>query len=118
MAKTDKLTNEQKEIIRAQNDALLRLPEDLASRLKLFADARLLRARENDQIAQVKKESGLRDHEKRLLEDYKIVPQVLKIMATLAKMPAVTRAAACRQLLKAIDEQIRAAEPALMHRSG
>jgi hypothetical protein len=105
MAKTDKLTNEQKEIIRAQNDALLRLPADINERLKLYADARILRARENDQIAQVKKESGLRDHEKRLVEDYKIVPQVLKIMATLAKMPATARAAACRQLIKAIDDE-------------
>jgi hypothetical protein len=55
MAKTDKLTNEQKEVIRAQNDALLRLPADVNERLKLYSEARLLRAKENDQIAQVKK---------------------------------------------------------------
>lgn len=105
MASPEKLSNEQKEIIRSQNDALLRLPADLDTRLKLFADARLLRARENDQIAQVKKESGLRDHEKRLLEDYRIVPQTLKIAAILAKMPATTRAACCRQLIKVIEDE-------------
>lgn len=105
MAKHDAPSQEQREIIRAQNDALLRWPADRDARLKFRADLRLIKARENDKIAQVKKDSGYREAEKHAIEAYGTVPQTLKIMNILAKMPPMDRAACCRQVMKAMEDE-------------
>jgi hypothetical protein len=105
MAKTDSLTNEQREVMRAQNDALLLWPEDRAERLKEWDNLTLTRARMNDKIAQVKKEVGLSDLEKTMIDTRGVVPQTMKIMAMLTKMPAGPRSACCRQVMKLIDDR-------------
>lgn len=106
MAKADReYTNEQREVAKAQADALLLWPQDRAARLKDFDDLDILRGRENDKIAQVKKETGYRDQEKKLIEERGTIPQTLKIMAMLRKMPISARSACCVQVMKVIEDR-------------
>lgn len=99
MAKTDKLTELQREIVRAQNDALLRLPKDRDDRIKLIHGYRLEKAKENDLIAQAKKEVGSSETLKRLTGTYGLKPQAIKMINVLSEMDATNRSAALRQII-------------------
>lgn len=99
MAKTDKLTELQREIVRAQNDALLRLPKDRDERIKLIHGYRMEKAKENDLIAQAKKEVGSSETLKRLTGTYGLKPQAIKTINILAEMDATNRSAALRQII-------------------
>lgn len=98
MAK-DKFSEEQKEVIRAQNDALLRLPDDRDARLALIHNYRMEKARENDLIAQAKKEVGSSETLKRLTSANGLKPQAIKFIGVLAELAAPDRSAALRQVI-------------------
>lgn len=98
MAKNE-LTNEQREIVRAQNDALLRLPKDRDERIKLIHGYRLEKAKENDLIAQAKKDVGSSETLKRLTGSYGLKKQAVTFINVLAEMSASDRSAALRQVI-------------------
>lgn len=98
MAKTE-LSHEQQEIIRAQNDALLRLPAGVEERTGEYLDLRRKHARQNDLIAQAKKEAGATDALRELVEKRGLKPQAIKMLNVFAEMEAAARAAACRQVI-------------------
>lgn len=99
MTKADKLTNEQREIVRAQNDALLRLPKDRDDRIKLIHGYRLEKAKENDLIAQAKKDVGSSETLKRLTGSYGLKKQAVTFINVLSEMSASDRSAALRQVI-------------------
>lgn len=93
------LNNEQREIVRAQNDALLRLPESRDDRLALIHGYRREKALENDKIAQAKKDVGSSETLKRLTGTYGLKPQAIRTINVLAEMAPTDRSAALRQII-------------------
>lgn len=98
MAK-DKLSAEQQEIVRAQNDALLRLPANADDRLKLIHNYRVEKAKENDLIAQAKRDIGSSETLKRLTSAHGLKPQAIKFINVLSEMAPTDRSAALRQVI-------------------
>ncbi len=99
MAKADKLTELQREIVRAQNDALLRLPKDRDERIRLIHGYRLEKAKENDLIAQAKKDVGSSETLKRLTGTYGLKKQTVTFINVLSEMAAADRSACIRQVI-------------------
>lgn len=99
MAKPDKLTELQREIVRAQNDALLRLPANRDDRIKLIHGYRLEKAKENDLIAQAKKDVGSSETLKRLTGTYGLKKQSVTFINVLSEMAAADRSACLRQVI-------------------
>lgn len=105
MAKQTELSHEQREIVRAQNDALLRLPKDRDERIKLIHGYRRDKALENDKIAQAKKDVGSSETLKRLTGTYGLKPQAIKFINVLAEMAPTDRSAALRQVINHGDDE-------------
>jgi hypothetical protein len=99
MAKPDKLTELQREIVRAQNDALLRLPANRDDRIKLIHGYRREKALENDKIAQAKKDVGSSETLKRLTGTYGLKKQAVSFINVLSEMAATDRSACLRQVI-------------------
>ena len=98
-------SSDEQEIVRAQNEAIARWPDDLNARNKQRADLRSEVALKNAKIAQAKKEAGADATEKRLIETYGYKPQTIKIIMQLYKLTAADRAATMRQLIKVSDDE-------------
>lgn len=88
------LNEGQKDIVRAQNAAIQKLPENLNERMSIWNDDEKRRKVANDKIAQIKKDVGLSEGERLLTERYGYSPQAIRWIRQLRKMPTLEAASA------------------------
>lgn len=97
--------DERQTVIAAQNDALLRWPEDIASRNKQVDDLRAAEKKESDAVKTAKAAAGFKNAKDLLVQRNGWMKETVSTVLTLEKMAPDARARYCRQVMKVIDDR-------------
>ena len=97
--------NERDTVIAAQNDALLRWPDDTTSRNKLVDDLRAAEKKESDAVKTAKAAAGFKNAKDLLVQRNGWTKETVAGVLALEKMAPDVRARYCRQIMKVIEDR-------------